>query len=53
MPDEIKPILEELVGQENYWIAWSVVFVLTIAAFIYLTFRKEKSQNTTNGNQPF
>lgn len=44
LPDEVKPILEELVGKENYWIAWTIVFVLTIAAFLYLTFRKEKPQ---------
>ncbi len=46
MPDEIKPILEELVGKENYWIAWIIVFVLTIALFLHLTFRKEKPKST-------
>ena len=47
MPDEIKPVLENLVGKENYWIAWTIVLVLTIAIFLYLTFRKEKPKTPT------
>jgi hypothetical protein len=47
MPDEIKPILEEFVGKENYWIAWTIVLVVTIAAFLYLAFRKETPKTKT------
>ena len=35
MPDEVKPILENIVGKENYWIAWGITFAVTIIAFLY------------------